>query len=151
MPASFPSSWLTTDARVVIRGATRDRRGKSAPAPESDLSRRFFFVAIVGCAPRKRGLLFPRARYCATVAVWPAPPPSERLAHRSSLKRCLASRGPFRAALPSMTSRLGASPMTGPIPFRSRLQKSKCSNAGSATCSTSSFPRPSKLTLRRVT
>ena len=150
MPASFPSSRLTTHSGPVIRGKRPVWRPQAAPAPESDLSCLFFFVAIDVREGRKRGLLFHPASYRATLAAWPAPPPSERPAHRSSLKRCSVSRGPFRAVLPSMTSRHGASPMIGPIPFRSRLPKSKCSSAGSAICSTSFFPHPSKLTLRRV-
>lgn len=150
MPASIQSSPLATAPASVIRFARRIRSPNKTAAPASDLSYSFFFLPMVLRRSSRRGLLFHRAMNWATVAAWPALPPSERPAHRSSLKRCSASLGRFPVGLPSMTFRHGASPTTGLILFRSPLRKSKCSSAGSAISSTNCFPRPFELTIRRL-
>lgn len=150
MPASVQSSPLATAPATVIRFARRIRRRTKTAVLASDLSYSFFFLPMVLRPSSQGGLLFHRAMNWATIAAWPAPPLRERPAHRSSLKRCSASLGRFPVGLPSMTSRHGASPTTGPIPFRSRLRKSKCSSAGSAISSTNCFPRLFEPTLRRL-
>lgn len=150
MPASFASSRPALGVLPVIRWPRPDRGPKDAAAPTSDLSDCFFYFPMVRRTRWNGRLLFHRAMKCATVSAWPAPPLCERPAHLSSLKRCLASLGRFPVGLPNTTSRRGVSPTTGPIPFRSHWRKSMCSSAGSAISSTSCFPRPSRLTLRRL-
>lgn len=141
MTESNAGSQRPAVTRILIRFAGLDRRAEGE-APTALLRKSQFFFARALLSASRGGFMFRWAMNRATVAGWPAPPPSERPAHRSSLKRCLASLGLCRVALRSTTSRHGASLMTCPIPFRSRSRKSKCSSVGSATFSTNCFPRP---------
>ena len=126
---------------VPVDSLSQDRRGH-VPRPDQDQRKRRGMAGIrhqpMGRQPRSmaaRKRARPRWRLIA--ARCPAPGASGHPRRRSNLRRCWAIRGRSPAGRPSTTSPHGPSPTTGPIPFRSRRPRSRCSSNGSATCSTS--------------